>query len=64
MNKVHAAIYIRVSTEEQKNNLPLKAQESAIRDYAERKGFYVFDAYCNDGGIWGRFKETGCINVY
>lgn len=49
MSKVRAAIYIRVSTEEQKNNFSLKAQESIIREYAERKGIEVFDVYCDDG---------------
>ncbi|NRD80039.1 recombinase family protein [Bacillus sp. BRMEA1] len=49
MSKVRAAIYIRVSTEEQKNNFSLKAQESVIRDYADNKGMEIYDVYCDDG---------------
>jgi site-specific DNA recombinase len=49
MSKLRAAIYIRVSTDEQANNFSLKAQESVVKEFAERKGYKVVDVYCDDG---------------
>lgn len=49
MDKVRAAIYIRVSTEEQAKNFSLKAQEEVVKEFAERKGYEIFDVYCDDG---------------
>ncbi|WHY34216.1 recombinase family protein [Cytobacillus firmus] len=49
MNKLRAAIYIRVSTEEQAQNFSLKAQEEVVKEYAERKGYELYDVYCDDG---------------
>ncbi|WP_088907624.1 recombinase family protein [Brevibacillus formosus] len=49
-----AAIYIRVSTEEQsKEGCSLEAQEEELREYAATKGYTVFDVYC-DGGYSGK----------
>ncbi len=45
-----AAIYIRVSTEEQwREGYSLPAQESRLREYCERKGYEVFDLYADRG---------------
>ncbi|CQR45883.1 DNA-invertase hin [Paraliobacillus sp. PM-2] len=48
-----AGIYIRVSTEEQKNGYSLDAQEKTLREYAKNKGYDVFDVY-KDGGYSGK----------
>lgn len=48
-----AAIYIRVSTEEQTLGHSLEAQESTLKEFAEKKGFEVFDVY-SDGGYSGK----------
>lgn len=48
-----AAIYIRVSTEEQKQGHSLEAQESMLQDFAEKKGYEIFDVY-SDGGYSGK----------
>lgn len=48
-----AAIYIRVSTDEQKLGHSLEAQESEIREYAKRKGYKIYDVY-DDGGYSGK----------
>ncbi len=53
-SKVVAAIYTRVSTDEQKNHgYSLEAQESILREYAIKKGYEVYDVYC-DGGYSGK----------
>lgn len=53
-SKVVAAIYTRVSTDEQKNHgYSLEAQESTLREYAKKKGFEVYDVY-TDGGYSGK----------
>ncbi|MCI2253595.1 recombinase family protein [Domibacillus sp. PGB-M46] len=49
MSKVRAAVYVRVSTEEQTNNFSLRAQEAVVKEYAERKGYEVTEVYCDDG---------------
>lgn len=49
-----AAIYTRVSTDEQKKEgCSLEAQEEELREYAAAKGYTVFDVYC-DGGYSGK----------
>lgn len=48
-----AAIYIRVSTEEQKKGYSIEAQESVIREYAKNKDYEVYDVY-NDEGYSGK----------
>ncbi|WP_249704709.1 recombinase family protein [Bacillus zhangzhouensis] len=48
-----AAIYIRVSTEEQTKGHSLEAQESTLKEFAENKGYEVYDVY-SDGGYSGK----------
>lgn len=48
-----AAIYIRVSTEEQKQGHSLEAQESMLKEFAEKKGYEIYDVY-SDGGYSGK----------
>lgn len=49
-----AALYIRVSTEEQKKHgYSLRGQEEELKEYAKHKGYEVFDVY-NDGGYSGK----------
>lgn len=51
MNKIQkAAIYIRVSTEEQHlNGLSLPAQKRALTEYAEKNGYIIVDCYSDEG---------------
>ena len=51
MNKsLRAAIYIRVSTEEQHlNGLSLPAQKKALTEFAERNGYHITDYYADEG---------------
>ncbi|MGH0555537.1 recombinase family protein [Bacillus pretiosus] len=51
--KVRAGIYIRVSTEEQKQGHSLEAQESMLKEFADKKGYEIYDVY-NDGGYSGK----------
>lgn len=52
--KLRTALYLRVSTEEQRNEgFSLAAQEETLRKYCESKGFEVYDVY-NDGGYSGK----------
>lgn len=45
-----AVIYTRVSTDEQaKNNLSLKGQEDAAREYCSREGMEVAEVFCDAG---------------
>ncbi len=54
INKTRAAVYLRVSTEEQKREgFSLAAQEEILRGYCESKGFEVYDVY-DDGGYSGK----------
>jgi site-specific DNA recombinase len=54
MGNDKVAIYIRVSTEEQKNvGCSLEAQEEELRRYVASNGLTVFDVYC-DGGYSGK----------
>lgn len=47
---LRAAIYIRVSTEEQHlNGLSLPAQRLALEEYAEKNGFSVVGVYADEG---------------
>jgi len=48
-----AAIYIRVSTDEQTKGPSLEAQESILREYAKLNGYDVYNTYC-DGGYSGK----------
>lgn len=50
---ITAAIYTRVSTEEQKDGYSLDAQERACREYIERQGWTVH-AHYTDEGFTGR----------
>jgi site-specific DNA recombinase len=43
------AVYLRVSSDEQRENQTIKTQEDAIRRYVELAGFEVFDWYRDDG---------------
>ncbi|MEH6891175.1 recombinase family protein [Bacillus sp. JJ864] len=52
-NKVKAGIYIRVSTEEQKQGHSLEAQESMIKEFADKKDYEIYDVY-SDGGYSGK----------
>jgi len=50
MNKPLAAIYIRVSTEEQaKQGTSLSAQEEALQNYAKALGYEVLKIYKDEG---------------
>ena len=52
MNQVKAALYARVSTEEQaKEGYSIAAQISEIRKYAEQNGLEIVDEYV-DESIW------------
>lgn len=62
MNKsesiTRAAIYVRVSTDEQKiRGLSIEAQETALRAWAKEHGFGIVEVY-NDAGISARKKYT------
>lgn len=49
-SKRKVAIYIRVSTEEQANEgFSLGAQEDCLKQYANAKGYEVYDIYVDDG---------------
>ncbi|WP_017187625.1 recombinase family protein, partial [Alkalibacillus haloalkaliphilus] len=50
---LRAAIYIRVSTEEQKKGYSLEAQEETLKEYAAKKSYQVVDVY-SDGGFSGK----------
>ena len=44
------ALYIRVSTMEQKiNGLSLEAQREALEKYAKEKGYSIVDIYADEG---------------
>ncbi|MNW48879.1 DNA-invertase hin [compost metagenome] len=49
MKKPRVAVYCRVSTEEQANGFSLESQEAILIEYAEKKGFEVYDVYIDDG---------------
>lgn len=54
IKKLRAALYLRVSTEEQKREgFSLAAQEEILKGYCESKGFVVYDIY-DDGGYSGK----------
>jgi len=54
MSKIKAALYLRVSTEEQKREgFSLAAQEEILKGYCESKGFQIYDIY-DDGGYSGK----------
>ena len=49
-SKPLAAVYIRVSTEEQvKQGVSLSAQEEALKNYASALGYDVFEIYRDEG---------------
>ncbi len=49
-HKIRAAIYIRVSTEEQHlNGLSLPAQRLALEEYADKMGYIVVGTYADEG---------------
>lgn len=55
-NMLRAALYVRVSTEEQKvKGLSIEAQETALREWA-RKHEYIIAGVYNDAGISARKK--------
>lgn len=55
--KLRVALYIRVSTEEQRREgFSLGAQEEILRAYCESKGFDIYDLY-SDGGYSGKNFE-------
>ncbi|MCR2805404.1 recombinase family protein [Paenibacillus soyae] len=54
MNKNRAALYLRVSTEEQKREgFSLAAQEEILKGYCESKEYQIYDIY-DDGGYSGK----------
>lgn len=56
--KLNAALYLRVSTEEQRvRGLSIEAQESTLRDWAKAHGYKIVEVY-NDAGISARKKHT------
>lgn len=73
MNKsLRAAIYIRVSTEEQDLNGLSSGTEKALTEFAERNGYHITDYYADEGisarkpmkyrkGLFASFgrRETG-----
>lgn len=56
--KLRAALYLRVSTEEQRvRGLSIEAQESALREWAKVHSYKIVGVY-NDAGISARKKHT------
>jgi site-specific DNA recombinase len=54
LSQIRAALYLRVSTEEQRREgFSLAAQEDILKAYCESKGVDVFDIY-DDGGYSGK----------
>jgi site-specific DNA recombinase len=54
LKPLKAALYIMVSTEEQKKHgYSLRGQEEELKEYAKHKGYEVFDVY-SDGGYSGK----------
>ena len=53
MDKLRAAIYTRVSTEEQTKGFSLEAQEQELIAYAQRKSYKIVGIY-QDGGYSGK----------
>ncbi len=50
MEKTKAALYIRVSTEEQaEKGASIEAQREFLQDWAEKEGFEIYDIYIDDG---------------
>lgn len=50
MKKIRAALYIRVSTEEQaKEGYSLDAQEKTLRKYCDRNEYVIAEKYIDDG---------------
>lgn len=50
MEKTKAALYIRVSTEEQaEKGASISAQKEFLEDWAEKEGFEIYDIYIDDG---------------
>ena len=56
-----AAIYVRVSTQEQKRGFGIAVQEQACREYVERKGWSVADVY-KDEGVSGSLTSRPQLN--
>ncbi len=49
-NKKFAAIYIRVSTQDQvQHGISLRAQEQALKNYAKSQGYEIFKIYKDEG---------------
>lgn len=58
IERIRAALYLRVSTEEQKvRGLSIEAQETALRAWAKEHGYKIVGVY-NDAGISARKKHT------
>lgn len=55
MKTRRAALYVRVSTSEQNTD----AQETDLRQYAERRGWIVHDLYADRGISGGRIRRPG-----
>src|SRR6266850_1974981 len=61
-HKRYAAIYARVSTDEQVNNFSLDTQREACRKFAEREGYTVPESYVlTDEGISGTTMDRPCF---
>src|SRR6266850_1310965 len=61
-HKRYAAIYARVSTDEQVNNFSLDTQREACRKFAEREGYTVPESYVlTDEGISGTTMDRPCL---
>jgi len=63
-NKPLAAIYIRVSTEEQaKHGFSLSAQEDSLKNYATALGYEVFKIYRDEGKSAKDLKRPEMVNL-
>lgn len=61
---VRAAIYCRVSTDEQaKNGLSLDSQQDALTKYATKMNYEIVDYYIDDGYTGTNLKRPGLIRL-
>ncbi|MEK4343146.1 recombinase family protein [Brevibacillus sp. FSL L8-0710] len=63
-NKLKAAIYCRVSTEEQTSGFSLDAQQSVLEVYAEAKGYQIYDFYVDDGYSGKDFERPAVQRLF
>src|SRR5262249_814168 len=60
---LNAAIYCRVSTKEQTQNLSLSTQERSCREYCEREGFVVARVFAEEGESAKTTERTKLIEL-